>query len=120
MKLVLFYASITRLTVTVKVSPADPDGLRRTFENQAHADTNAAENIRQGRSKKAERDVVENRLLHSFRFRRLSAAVTNPRLEARVVYCKSNKKARWAPEGSPQRASFPVSFAWNQNTARRL
>jgi len=34
--------------------------------------------------------------------------------------CKSNKKARWAPEGSPQRASFPVSFAWNQNTARRL
>src|SRR6516225_8461565 len=32
LKLVLFYASITRLTVTVKVSPADSDGLRRTFE----------------------------------------------------------------------------------------
>jgi putative transposase len=30
--LVLFYTSITRLAVTVKVSPADPDGLRRTFE----------------------------------------------------------------------------------------
>jgi hypothetical protein len=28
----LFYTSITRLAVTVKVSPADPDGLRRTFE----------------------------------------------------------------------------------------
>ena len=32
MKLVLFYTSITRLAVTVKLSPADPDGLRRTFE----------------------------------------------------------------------------------------
>jgi predicted transposase len=31
-KLVLFYTSITRLTVTVKVSPADPDGLRRTLQ----------------------------------------------------------------------------------------
>ena len=30
--MVLFYASITRLAVTVKLSPADPDGLRRTFE----------------------------------------------------------------------------------------
>ena len=47
---------------------------------QAHADINAAENIRQGRCKEAERDVVENRLSHSYRFRRLSAAVTNPRL----------------------------------------
>ena len=32
MKLVLSYTLITRLTVTVKLSPADPDGLRRTFE----------------------------------------------------------------------------------------
>jgi hypothetical protein len=32
LKLVLSYTSITRLAVTVKVSPADPDGLRRTFE----------------------------------------------------------------------------------------
>jgi hypothetical protein len=47
---------------------------------QAHADINAAENIRQGRCKKAEPDVVQNRLSHSFRFRRLSAAVTSPRL----------------------------------------
>jgi hypothetical protein len=38
LNLVLFYTSITRLTVTVKLSPADPDGLRRTFEtaNGAH------------------------------------------------------------------------------------
>ena len=32
LKLVLFYTSITRLAVTVKLSPADPDGLRRAFE----------------------------------------------------------------------------------------
>jgi hypothetical protein len=32
LKLAFSYALITRLTVTVKVSPADPDGLRRTFE----------------------------------------------------------------------------------------
>ena len=31
-KLVLFYTSITRLAVTVKLSPAEQDGLRRTFE----------------------------------------------------------------------------------------
>jgi hypothetical protein len=31
-KLVLFYTSITRLSVTVKLSPADPDGLRRTLQ----------------------------------------------------------------------------------------
>jgi hypothetical protein len=49
----------------VKLSPADPD---------------AAENIRQSHRKEAERDVVENRLSHSFRFERLSAAVTSPRL----------------------------------------
>jgi hypothetical protein len=61
----LFYTLITRLTVMVKLSPADPD---------------AAENIRQGHRKEAERDVVENRLSHSFRFGRLSAAVTSPRL----------------------------------------
>ena len=48
--------------------------------HQAHADLNAAENIRQGRRKPAERDVVQNRLSHSFRFRRLSAAVISPRL----------------------------------------
>jgi IS605 OrfB family transposase len=51
----------------------------RSCGREAHADLNAAENIRQGRSKEAERDVVENRLSHSFRFRRLSAAVTSPR-----------------------------------------
>lgn len=47
----------------------------------AHADTNAAANLRdRGRaaSKPAERSVVEDRLSHSFR--RLSAAVTSPRL----------------------------------------
>jgi hypothetical protein len=33
-----------------------------------------------GRCKLAERDMVQNRLSHSFRFRRLSAAVTSPRL----------------------------------------
>ena len=54
--------------------------------HQAHADINARENIRQDRGKEAERDVVENRLSHSFRLRRLSAAVTSPRLWARVVY----------------------------------
>ena len=43
----------------------------RSCGREAHADLNAAENIRQGRSKEAERDVVENRLTHSFRFRRL-------------------------------------------------
>ena len=52
----------------------------RSCGREAHADINAAENIRQGRSKPAERDVVQNRLSHSFRFRRLSAAVTSPRL----------------------------------------
>src|SRR6516225_3073995 len=52
----------------------------RSCGREAHADINAAENIRQGRSKPAERDVVENRLSHSYRFRRLSAAVTSPRL----------------------------------------
>ena len=52
----------------------------RSCGYQAHADINAAENIRQGRCKPAERDVVQNRLSHSFRFRRLSAAVTGPRL----------------------------------------
>jgi hypothetical protein len=31
LKLVLVYTSITRLAVTVKLLPADPDGLRRTF-----------------------------------------------------------------------------------------
>ena len=30
--MVLFYICITRLTVTVKVSPADPDRLRRTLQ----------------------------------------------------------------------------------------
>jgi IS605 OrfB family transposase len=52
----------------------------RSCGHQAHADINAAENIRQGRSKEAERDVVPNRLSHSLRFRRLSAAVTSRRL----------------------------------------
>jgi Putative transposase DNA-binding domain len=52
----------------------------RSCRRQAHADINAAENIRQGRCKEAERDVVQNRQSHSFRFRRLSAAVTSPRL----------------------------------------
>ena len=50
----------------------------RLCGREAHADINAAENIRQGRSKEAERDVVENRLSHSFRFRRLSAVLTSP------------------------------------------
>jgi hypothetical protein len=115
-KWVWFYTCITRLTVTVKVEPADVEGLRRSFEtangagdgireqawhpktfresdfrcrscgHQARADINAAENIRQGRCREVERDVVQNRLSHSFRFRRLSAAVTGPRLLARVVY----------------------------------
>jgi hypothetical protein len=31
-KLVLSYTSITRLTVTVKLGPADPDGLRHTLQ----------------------------------------------------------------------------------------
>jgi len=52
----------------------------RSCGHQAHADINAAENIRQGRCKPAERDGVQNRLSHAFRFRRLSAAVTSPRL----------------------------------------
>jgi Putative transposase DNA-binding domain len=43
----------------------------RSCGHQAHADINAAENIRQGRCKEAEYDVVQNRLSHSFRFRRL-------------------------------------------------
>ena len=51
----------------------------RSCGHEAHADINAAENIRQGRCKEAERDVVQNRGSHSFRFRRLSAAVTSPR-----------------------------------------
>ena len=50
----------------------------RSCGREAHADINAAEHIRQGRSKEAERDVVENRLSHSFRFRRLSAVLTSP------------------------------------------
>jgi len=33
----LFYICITRLAVTVKLSPADPDGLRRTFETANRA-----------------------------------------------------------------------------------
>jgi IS605 OrfB family transposase len=37
----------------------------RSCGHQAHADINAAENIRQGRCKEAERDVVENRLSHT-------------------------------------------------------
>ena len=41
--------------------------------HQAHADIHAADNIRQGRSKPAERDVVQNRMSHAFRFRRLSS-----------------------------------------------
>jgi len=45
-----------------------------------HADINAADNIRQGRCKEVESDVVQNRLSHSLRFRRLSAAVTSPHL----------------------------------------
>jgi IS605 OrfB family transposase len=52
----------------------------RSCGHQAHADINTAENIRQGRIKPAERDLVQNRLTHPFRFRRLSAAVTSPRL----------------------------------------
>ena len=52
----------------------------RSCGREAHADINAAEHIRQGRSKEAERDVVANRLSHSFRFRRLSAVLTSPRL----------------------------------------
>ena len=32
MKWVWFYTCITRLRVTVKVEPADPDGLRRTLQ----------------------------------------------------------------------------------------
>jgi len=52
----------------------------RSCGREAHADINAAEHIRQGRRKEAERDVVENRLSHSFRFSRLSAAVTSPRV----------------------------------------
>jgi Putative transposase DNA-binding domain len=58
----------------------------RSWGHQAHADINAAENIRQGRCKEAECDVVQNRLSQSFRFRRLSAAVTSPCLYASVVY----------------------------------
>jgi hypothetical protein len=61
----------------------------RSCGHQAHADINAAENIRQGRCKEAERDVVENRLSHSFRFRLLSAAVTSPRFRRGWFTCET-------------------------------
>ena len=57
-----------------------PDFRCRRCGHEAHADINATEYIRPGRCKEAERNVVQNRRSHSVRFRRLSAAVTSPRL----------------------------------------
>ena len=92
--------------MTVKLSPAEQDGLRRTFETANGACDWISEQawhhktFRQSALDKLvyyqdrerfglfapqcglspKHDLVENRLSPSFRFRRLSAAVTNHRL----------------------------------------
>ena len=52
----------------------------RSCGSEAHADINAAENIRQGRCKPAERDVVQNRRSHAFRSRLIEWAWRLPRI----------------------------------------